>query len=443
MVKVRFTRVEIDKKSGNTWAGSSTHLPFARNVMVKRGIGKVKDTFDFKLTNAHNTYFESGGIKPDEDDKIRVWFWSDTPWSSLATTEKNFALQIDGIITDVTQTTSTGREISIKGTSFFDLIFKGLVFVRDKNLTLSHTIIQNVISQLNSINPNRVIYGANSSEWTALGNDETTKTIQYTSSYKSVIEIIEDLSTNKYTGDGDFKYLVKYNIVEDRYDFLWNRKGTTESLTLVEGISNIQNLKLNKNKDEVVNAVIYNVGFDANEVPHDFLYFDPSKIVSGGGSWKYITTETQDVTQDLITAEYEADRTKWEETTDGTRKENYPKDGDFPWTFQFNIRNDDGTYQSTTATASNDDDYNDAIVDEAEWVGKFRVMDIIDRFGEAKWGGSIVVPQSNETNEGELISLTSASYDFSSKKLRMNEIHNDLNVSIYKTKEDAESTGIK
>jgi len=436
----RYSRVVIYKKTGNSWAASGTLLDEARGVLVMRGIGKIRDVFEFKLLNAHNKYFKTGAtVTPDEDDRIQIWMWSGTAWDSLTTTQKNNALEIDGIITSLTQDTAGGKDLLIKGAGFFDIIFKGLVFVRDKTLNKSHLIIQDIIIQLNKYNPNRTIV------WDT-DNDLSPKDINYTSSYKSSAEIIEELSSDKFTGDGAYKYYIKYvpDIADETsvtYKFVWKKKLDNVDNTLTEGTDTIFNTNLKKNKDKIINSIIYNVGFDCFDEAHEFLYNEPSQTVGSGGSWKYLT-DTYTLIPDLIVAEFEADRTKWDTTTEGLRKSNFPSAGSYPYTFQFEERDEHGDKTGTSATATDDDSFNDAIVKEAEWLGRDVAAIWIDLYGQARWSGDVTVPFTNEFIEGNLLSLNSDSYNFSGKRIRIKDITNSIFLTTLRLDEDESTVGI-
>jgi len=443
--------VTLLKKSGSTWSSTEITLTDINSIDVKRGIGKIKDTFELKILNAENDYYKNGVSVIEEDDRIKIWIWEgETDWSDLTTVQQNACFQIDGSVTSVNQTLSTGRTLTVKGVGMMDVVFKGLVFVRDTSLTKPHLIIQNIIAQLNSYNPYRKIYGANPTEWgTTLTVRATTKRDgttafedkAYTCSYKPAVEIIEDLSTNKYTGDGTYIFKVGYNPTESRYDFYWYAKETDTTDSLTEGTDIIHEINLKQSNEGIINAVIYHVGTDCNNNPRDFLAYDPTRQVADGASWRYYT-ETGDQIQALIENEWENNTASFATDSGGNRTSNYPTaydNGGGKWTFQFDTRDDSGVPTGTKAEATDADDYNDAIVEEAKWAGRDIVMKVIDRWGESKWSGSITIPQSNSYTEGQLLKLTSESYNLSEYPLRVEEINQTIWDTTLKVKEDEKS----
>jgi len=440
----RYVRVVVYKKSASSWSSTATEITNVRNVVIKRGINKVKDTFEFELTNTHNQYYNTVGY----DDRCTIWVWNNTPWSNLTQTQRNDALQIDGVVTDFQQDfMGGGRVLKIKGVGFKEVIAKGLVFVRSPDIVKPHLLIQNVLTQLNNTNPYRKIYGANPAEWATLSNP-TTKAggddfddVQYTTSYKSGLEVIDDLSSDKYTNDGAYTAKVTYNPTTDRYEFIWRAKTRSTSLKLTEGTTDMNNLKLKQNKDKVVNAIIYNVGFDCNDIAWEFLHFEPSEMVSGGAQWLYYT-ETNTVIPRLIQQEYDNNRSLWEQTTEGKRKENYPKDSSYTYTMQFKARDENGEYTGSNLEVDNDDEFNDAIVNEAEWVGRDQVSKVLERFGTGKWEGDVLQPQTETIIEGDLVEIDSVSYGFTgtnTKLIRCIEMYNDVWKTTLMLEEDERS----
>lgn len=449
VANIRYNRVVVYKKSGAGWEGSGTVLEEARGAVVRKGIGKIKDTFEFKLTNAFNKYYSSATPTIAEDDRVTIWFWKNKIWSDLTVGQKTSAMQIDGFVSTLTQgfDGQTGRELLIKGTGFIDTVFKGLVFMRSITLTKPHTMIQNVIAQLNDFNPYRRIYGANSTEWATLGNATTQRDgtafpdTQYSTSYKTAIEIIEDLSSHDNTDDGHYVYKLRYNDVADRYDFTWKAKTQTADSSLTEGTDTINKINMGQSKEGVINSVIAHIGYDCNESPQEVFHHDPATIISGGAKWKY-WTRTQTTLKNLILKEQENNDSYFDKDDNGSYTNPYPtsyNNGGGVWTFQFETRNTNGDQTGTNATATTAKTYNARIVTEGKWLGKEQAQNLISRFGEPKWSGDIIHPQNSDFDGGELVSLTATSYGFTNFLIRGTEVHHDIFSTTLKLKEDEKS----
>jgi len=195
----------------------------------------------------------------DADDLVDMYFWKNSDWASLTTEQKNNARKVEGIISEP-GINKGNNIIGVRGFGLIDSIFSGMAFALFDNTTIkyAHLAIQQIISQLNKYNPNRTIYGQDPTEWGNIGNDETTQSITYTGKYRTAIEMIEELSSDAYTGNGQYMYWVQYNATEDRYEFHWKEKNTTSTATVTEGTSDINIIGAKRAVDDVINVVIYN-----------------------------------------------------------------------------------------------------------------------------------------------------------------------------------------
>lgn len=340
------------------------------------------------------------------------------------------------------QFTSKVRDFSVKGEGFISQLFNGLVFSKPSgSLTRAHLYIQDIIAQLNEYNQDRTIYGESAAEWTNIGNDTTTKSIQYTMSYKSAIDIIEDLSSNEHTGNGQYIYYVLYDSANDRYEFNWKAKPTASSGTLVEGTDAMVNIKPKVDNTEVVNAAIYNCGLDARGNAMEFPFFDWTSQSGSGAKWKYIT-RTNTIGEALLNNEFENNSGSFTTQTlsDGTkvRTSNFPNSY-VGYTMQFEGRNNDGTLDGSGVTPSDDDDFNDAIWQEAKWQGWFIARDIIDSLNDPRVNIVITMDYGTDSNSyvlGDIWAITLPSFGLSAKKLRLIQIDYTTNETTLEFKED-------
>ena len=266
--------------------------------------------------------------------------------------------------------------------------------------------------------------------------------MQYDSSYKRAIELVEELSSDKYTTDGQYIYWVVFDSANSRYELHWKYKNPeiASGYTVIEGTNPLK-IDGDKSVSDVVNAIVYNVGYDCNEVPHEFLNFDPTSQSSIGSKWRYIS-ETSNISSELINSEFLIDTSKWNTTADGHRNENYPKDAEVSsWTFQFETRNSDGSLTGNSAVATTDNTFNDAIVAEAAWIGYFQTKKIIDLFGNPRYTITYTVEHSNSYALGSNYSHTIQSYGLNTKGLRLIGIKKSFWSTNLEFKED-ESTAI-
>ena len=372
----------------------------------------------------------------EEDDVVRIYRVKNT------TAFGDSDIIIEGTVISVAGNVDVDtRTLTISGESFLSQLFKGLVFVQPDGGTLDypHQYIQNIIAQINEFNQDRPIYGETAGEWSDIGNaTPTTTKIQYTSSYKTAIEIIDDLSTDANTYDGQYLYYLVYNSTDDRYEFNWLAKDATEDNTLIEGTDRISSVKLLIDNDEVVNAAIYNCGLDCEGNSMEFLFFD---FTSGGGSkWKYITS-TNTIAEDLVNAEFDNNDTVWDYQTlsEGKKRtSNYPNSYT-AYAMQFTDRDSDGTRNASAVNPSTDATFNDAIWTEARWQGWAKAKAIVDVMKDPKQKLTVTSDYGSDTKTyalGEVITCTFPSYGINDIKLRIQQIDYEIETTTLSLAED-------
>jgi len=438
-------------------------------------------------------------------DLLRVYFWKNNDFSGLNTLDQRNALFIEGTIIEPKLSKNGKNKINVRGFGLIDTIFSGTAFSKNPTGTnYSHLAIQGVLSFLNNLggNEGRQIYGANPEEWSKtgtttgvttnklidsaggfnsevlgrvvtnstdgtrtritnvdsgsiltvsedifktngdsyyIGNSKTTKEISYNSKYRTAIEIIEELSRNSKTGDGQYIYWVEYNTDNDRYDFIWLKRLNNIIDTLTEG-SDMNHINVRRAVDDVVNAVIFNAGNAPNGTPIEGLNFNPN-IVGFGVRWRYVSATSGKSTA-LLDAEFQADKTLWNQTSDGQRDGNYPKSSSYPYTFTFDTRDSNGIITvGTKATASTDSEFNDVIYTEAYYQAKEDTNDIIQLFSNPRYKADLEIPTSTTKSFplGEVFTLDIPSFGLNSSKLRLIEIERTINKIIVKFEEDEET----
>jgi len=499
--KYHMSRVELYKKlADNTWDTTAIVLTDATSIDVKTAVGKVKDTFKFRVSNANDrltrrllngdgsttaftipyaaptTFYSTSklmvyvddtlavynaspstnlqysisgstitfGAAPgtgtenievrfeviSSDDKIAIYLWQDDTWDNMSAADRDTAFQIEGTITQP-QLIANDKErtLAINGVGIIEQLFNALAFVKPTAQTKWHLVIQSVISQINKYNPTgKKIYGQDPDEWKNLGNP-TKKSdnsdfpdLMYTASYKRGMEIIEEITADKYTEDGQYVYYVK-RYSTNNYGFYVRYKDPDVATgnTITQGTEPTE-IKAKRATDEVINAIIYNCGFDPYEAGMEYLNYNPASQSSLGSKWKYVTT-TSHLGQTLLNIEFEADTSKWNTTSDGGRKENFPKDAEYTYTFQFEGRNTDGSYTGVAATAADDDAFRDAIRLEAKWRGKEVTDRIIKLYSNPRYKVTSVVYQSNTESIGAAYNIILPSFGLhTTHPLRLKEI---------------------
>ena len=359
----------------------------------------------------------------ETDDLVDMYMWKNYDFDMLTTQQKNDARKIEGVISaPKLSKVGAGNRITVHGYGLIDTIFSGMAFALfdPDTINRSHLAIQQIISQLNKFNPNRKIYGENQAEWDAIGNDSSPGLMSYNSKYRTAIEMIEELSGNKYTGLGQFIYWVEYNGIDDRYEFKWKAKPSISTNNITEGI-NPSDIKIGKEVNDVVNVVIYNCGNDCYDNGQEYLNYDFT-LAGLGSKWKYEST-TSTISQDLITAEFNSNISEWLVGNDNERVSNFPNT--YPYTVQsFRERDITGAYTNTVLIADNNADFNEFIRTESKWTGKFKTDAIILKFSKPRYKGTLFIPYNRSINYalGDIYNVTLPSYGLNDVKLRITQI---------------------
>lgn len=367
------------------------------------------------------------------DDKCAIWLWQDKLWASMSQAEKDIAFAIEGVITEPTLASNdTGRKLTVNGTGIIEVIFNALAFVKPDYSSATkkwYELIQSMIAQINQYAPaEKKIYGQDATEWANLGNPVTDSEgnafpdIQFSASYKRAIEIIEELTQDKYTNDGQYIYYVKrYSNGNYGLYVRYKDPDITSGNSITQGVQPIET-KAKRSTDNVINAVIYNCGFDPYEAGMEYLNYNPASQSSMGSKWKYVTS-TSHLGATLLNIEFEADTSKWETTSDGGRKENFPKDASYDYTFTFYERDNAGVPGVSLAEASDDDEFRDIIRVEAKWRGKEETDRIIKLYSNPRYETTHLIYQSNSYALGEAYNIILPSFGLHNEHpLRLKEI---------------------
>jgi len=378
----------------------------------------------------------------ETDDLVDIYRWKNNTWDSMTTAEKNTARLEEGRVAE--PTIRKGRNIlGVRGFGSLDVIFSGMAFsLTDNSDVAAEVIIQRIIGQLNQFNQNRKIYGQNAAEWADIGNDPSSITTSYSSKYKPAIEMIEELSGDGHTGNGQYIYWVDYNSTDDRYEFHWKAKSTTSTSTVTEGID-FNKIEASRSIDGVINVVIYNVGNDAYGNGQEYLNYDFT--ISGYGSrWKYVS-ETDTITQTILQTEFEQNLSKFDTGDDGEKTSNFPNDydsgGNGYWEFDFTPETSQGDRTDSSNASKNvttDKAFNNVIRTHAYWMGKDATQKYIQLFSNPRFKAKLSVPITNDNTYviGDMYTLDIPAFNLNQKKLRLVQIDEEFNKTILFFEED-------
>ena len=493
--------------SSNNWESFSNAIELKGfyNIKVSKGIGKKKDIFSFNIENSNKklfeTYFSGDGTTTNftlkyypipsdhltgNNQKFFVYLKSGSNWvqqeystdytisgSSLIFTTVpssgsqnikveypvletddiiriyrfkntdsytiNDILDEGTIVTPAANLSSDSNTLTIDGESFISILLNALAFVQqDESATKkSHEIIQDVINQVNEYNQDRELI------WVT-GNFQSSQNINYNISYKSAIEIIDELSTSEfnYDSNGNQVDCIFYVLFDGtNYNFYYKQNPTTTDLTLNESDKSIISIKSKKSMEDVTNCAIFNAGTDCEGNAMEFPIFDFS--ATGGGRWIYIT-KTNTIGESLINQEFLAHQSVWDyqdtPSAGKVRTSNYPNNYTGYETVFFD-RNGDGTLKTTKVQPSNDQDFNNAIWNESYWRGLKKARDLLSKNNSPRYSLVISLDYGNDTNTnsytlGNIYELNVPSFGLYNEKLRLEQIDYADHLTILYLKED-------
>lgn len=385
--------------------------------------------------------------KIHNDDLIKIYRWRGGAWGTLSAGEQNTALS-EGMVGIVERPIYSwdkdGRTMTVRGKSLMEVIFKGMVINTNVSTNnKAHLILIDTIKQLNARNPSdKKLHGESITEWqTDIGNDVTTKTIQYSTDYVHAIDIWEKMSTHEFTGDGEYDFWLDYSPTDDRFEPKWQKKNPDVSSGDVDQGSYGSELEAEKSTDEVITSVIYNVGEDCEGNGQEYLFYDYTAQSSLFAKEEYLT-DTYPVTEILLNEEFKADTSKWNFQTDDSgikiRQGRYPKDASIGTygAMQFKTRDDNGDPTGSDYNVTSQEDFNKAIRTEAYWIGWKIAKEFVTLHRNPRDKADVTMRASSTFTMSQLWNLSIRNIALFSKALRIKEIDSYLDEDVVKFEED-------
>ena len=244
--------------------GSAQDVADARGIKIKFGIDAIKDTFEVTLSDKdENKNFELNGV-------IQIYL------HDLGDSE---VLVMDGVISRIGNTMDEKQNrIILKGNNRLEILLNHQVRADfpASDAKSASDIIQNLLQQASQNQPT-----AKQITW-ASGNDTTTKVIEFFSEYRPAYALIEQLSSDQYTGNGQYIFYLDQTSGE----FVWLERPSTVAGTIDYG-SGVISLRRDRDADESVNFLIINAGKDLNDASIHTFQTNESSIGSLGFRTKY------------------------------------------------------------------------------------------------------------------------------------------------------------
>ena len=445
--------VLLFKQEANTFATDSTTITEAYNIQLETGKSDKKDVFKFKINNPHNKY-STGERKFEVGDNVKIRFWKNASTYDTATDTNKTSF--DGIITEPPLNISDkGHVLTIKGYSRVDLMFSSLIFVKKDNLTIPQ-IIKKIIDEVNSDNligsgSNKLIkyvyngldQDGNAASPNTITNVDSTGTtftdiVQIREIYRKGIELIKKYSSPEFTGDGSYEYYLDEN---NQFHWTFKSISTTTGSSLTEG-TNPQDIDIKISKDDIVNALIINVGMSPSNRGNTIPLLDPSSITKNGAKWKFIS-KLQNLSETIMSLEETANPDSFD-----TNQDRFPTV--YPYTTNFkssatfptsSVLNLPSATKDASIVVNNYKEYDAVIRREAEYQGQIIGQKLLDLWSNPRFQAEVQVKQSSAYTITDLIPHNIPSYNFAEKNLRLQFLNHTIWVTELKSLEDEEDAG--
>jgi len=263
-----------------------TELQDIISINMGLTLGEAADSFSFSIVNYDNYQYELLKI----DDKVKIYGSMDG-----GTT---YTLILDGIINNKTNSsTIDNKTISISGLNRLEKLFNSLVSTTGENVQrVASYWITHIIDQVNEFNKFggtdreiKYIYkGLDQNGNVASPNTitETTKLISYVKGYEKAFKLIEELSQDEFTDDGQYIYYLN-----NQNYFYYKAKSSTITSELEYG-DEIKSHRTQKGMYDIVNYIIMNCGKNAYGTSILQMDYDLESINKYGWKVKLISRES-------------------------------------------------------------------------------------------------------------------------------------------------------
>jgi hypothetical protein len=444
-------KVELYKQQGTEFSSSADLSTVdAFDIKIDHSTQDAKDSFEFKILNSNNKFFDSQRIF-EVGDRIKIYIWRNAQTETDPTD-----LVMDGLITEPPmKISSNGRMLTIKGFSRTDLMFASLVFLNRQDLTLPQ-IIKLIIDEVNSDNLLQAgsakkinyVYNGVDQDGNATTDDDTisdtnsssvtfTEIIQVREIYRKAIELIKKYSSPEYTNDGNYVYYL-----DPENKFHWGPRNTTVTSTQMTEGDDIEDIEIKISKEDIITAVVVNVGMSPSNRGNTAVAINPSGVTKHGARWKFIS-KLQNLSESIMTFEEQNNQASFD-----INKDRFPTS--YPYTTHFKssadfptnpVLNLPSATAGSTITVDSDDEYDAVIRREAEYIGEQFGNALLEVYANPKFEVTASQPFNKNFGLSNFIPHTISSYNFDEKNLRLGRRVFSVMSTDYVSTEDVEEAG--
>jgi len=360
--------LHFGKKRDGSYKSTPTELSSIVSIGVSLQMGESADSFSFNLSNVDNYQYELLQI----DDRVMIYGVIDSEETLL----------LDGLINGKTNTSNSNSKIvTISGLNLLEKMFNSLVSTTGESVTKTASYwIKNIIDQVNEFNSlggtnRRILYSPTSIH-------ETTLKVSYRKGFEKAFKLIEELSNDDYTGDGQYYYYLD----ENNY-FYWQPLRKTISKELSVG-QDIKTHKTQQGMYDVVNYIIMNCGKSPYGSTILQMGYDNQSITKYGWKVKLVTRES--IANEMINKDRRSKPNLWDE------------DKAFPNIYPYIPSWKD----AETGVISSNSDYNKEFVKAAQRIAIKEINGLLSKSVGATYKVNVSVNPSFDYALGELCTLT-------------------------------------
>lgn len=405
--KIEHTPYNDDTKAYDL--GTSTLTEYF-NPIINAKLGDGRDSFKLDVKNVNNEYDESY----NPNDKVIISRVINT--SSFTSSD----VKMNGVMRDIPEEKNYSKNnIKITGYNYTETIMGTIIPILDAtSLDVAEAIQQGLIVA-SSNNSNFGVTWNSTTNITTKEDGSSFPTVGKIFYYKTLKDIIEELSSKTLTEDGNY-----YWFVDKENKLVWLKRVSSINYTFNDSTDFYSRIKVGKDSKDVKNFIIMKGGTDAKGSPISNLSPDYASIATHGFKY-YIYTSTTTVAGDLIDADVKATV-----GSDSGTDELKTYIDTYGYTVPWKINGVANNYSSF-------DDYNSGLRTFIKQELKKEGQILLDSMAYGTLTVSIDrSPLDGEWGLGDVIDCTISNIGEVSKTLRVEEVQYTTELDTYTLKED-------
>ena len=292
MVYVRW-KLEHTPFTGTGYdTGNTTNITSFFDPILETNLGSGRDMFKFKVQNNRGIYNNFFKVK----DKITVYRKVNS-----GTFTSDDIVMVAAVEKVPYKNNGTVNVMNVDCYNYSEAVMSAIVFVDAQALSASAAIKQG-LANVSNLAPNFSV------TWDNAGNGTTTQVVGKRYFYKTLLSMIEELSEDKYTGDGRYFWYVNND-----NEFIWKKDTAYGQGSFNSSTTPYREMGTKIDTSKVINYIITKGGILPNgKQVQDYV---PDFASIAGKGYKYhIETGEANTVQELVKSDQDSDGV---ETTDG------------------------------------------------------------------------------------------------------------------------------